>query len=88
MSYPWYGYVAIAVSVVLLIGLPLGGVIYALVSARGRQRKRIIVLVTAAVVIYGLLYAGSLLLHTHRRHGPGHAPGTTSVPASDSVPGR
>lgn len=34
MAYPWYGYVAIAVSVVLLVGLPLAAVIYGVLSAR------------------------------------------------------
>jgi hypothetical protein len=88
-SWPWHGYVASAVSAVVLIGLPFGGVIYALVSARGRERKRLVVVVvvvlTTFLVIFGLVFAGNLWIHTHRRHGPSHAPGsTTSVPASHS----
>jgi MFS family permease len=85
-SWPWYGYVATAVGVVVLIGLPFGAVIYALVSARGRKRKRLVVMVlTTILVIFVLLFAGNLWNHTHKRHGPSHAPGsTTSVPASHS----
>jgi hypothetical protein len=85
-SWPWYGYVAAAVSVLVLIGLPFGAVIYALVSARGRERKRLVVMVLAIIlVIGGSILAGNLWVYTHRRHGPSHAPGsTTSVPASHS----
>jgi hypothetical protein len=37
-SWPWYGYVASAVSAVVLIGLPVCGLIYFFVSARRRRR--------------------------------------------------
>jgi hypothetical protein len=35
MSWPWSGYVASPVAVVVLVGLPFGAVIYAIVRARG-----------------------------------------------------
>jgi hypothetical protein len=85
-SWPWYGYVASAVAALVLIGLPFGAVIYFLVSARGRGRKRLVVVVLTTILVYcGLLVALNLWNHTHRRHGPSHAPGsTTSVPANHS----
>jgi hypothetical protein len=38
MSWPWYGYVASTVSAVVLIGLPIGFLIYSFVSASRRRR--------------------------------------------------
>ena len=75
----WHGYAAIAVGVAVLIGLPIGGVIYGLASARGRQRKRLVVVVLITALVYlGLLFAANLWNYTHRRLGPSHAPGTTT----------
>ena len=88
---PWYEYLPIAASIVVLIVWPALGVSLALGFARERGHKKLVVGVWTTAVVYfvGLLIAGNLWNYTHHNgkwgHGRSHAPGsTTSVPASHS----
>jgi uncharacterized membrane protein YqaE (UPF0057 family) len=88
---PWYEYLPITASIVVLIVWPALGVFLALGFARERGRKKLVIVVLTTAVVYfvGLLIAANLWNYTHHNgkwgHGPSHAPGsTTSVPASHS----
>ncbi|WP_142282338.1 hypothetical protein [Mycobacterium sp. IEC1808] len=78
----WTSYAENAVGVVLLIVLPLGAVIYGVVTARGRQRKRLVVIVLTTFLVYvGVVLAANLWANVHKHHKTHHP---TGVPASHS----
>lgn len=88
---PWYEYLPIAASMMVLVVWPVLGVSLAFGFARERGRKKLVVVVLTTAVVYfvGLLIAGNVWNYTHHNgkwgHRTSHGPGsTTSVPARHS----